>query len=119
MNVLLFKKVLSVLIVILVFGYDAKSTLAQTAQESQSTLYVPLIGITTIPDPLALPKGPGMVTYRYAVKNFLKEVSLTNVQVTDDKCSNVNFVQGDDNRDGKLDYSETWRYVCTTKLFVT
>lgn len=89
------------------------------AQESPSAIYVPLIGITSVPDPLALPKGPGEVTYNYAVKNFLSEYALTNVQVTDNVCSPVKFVEGDDNNDGKLDYSETWRYSCTTTLSTT
>lgn len=89
------------------------------AQDTESVLYVPLIGITSVPKPLTLPKGPGNVTYHYAVKNFLKETSLTDVQVADDKCSPVNFTEGDDNNDGKLDFSETWRYSCTIKLFET
>jgi hypothetical protein len=82
-------------------------------------LYIPLIGITSVPNPLALPNGKGNVTYRYAVKNFLQGVPLTNVQVTDDKCNPVKFVTGDDNGNSELDYNETWRYSCTTKLSVT
>lgn len=81
--------------------------------------YVPLIGISSVPDPLVLPKGPGDVTYHYAVKNFLSEAPLTDVQVTDNNCNPATFIEGDDNNDGKLDYSETWRYTCTTKLSVT
>lgn len=95
------------------------STQNISAQQSQSTLYVPLIGITSVPSPLALPNGVGNVTYKYAVKNFLSEISLTDIEVVDDTCSNVRFVEGDDNGDYKLDYSETWRYSCTTKLTET
>ena len=98
------------------FGLGAKGVFAQT---STSVLYIPLIGITSVPDPLVLPKGAGNVTYHYAVKNFLEELPLTSVQVTDDKCSPVTFVNGDDNGDYKLDVSETWRYTCTTKLSTT
>ena len=101
---------------VLLFGTDGHSLFAQT---SASVLYVPLIGISSVPEPLALPQGPGNVTYHYAVKNFLKEAALTDVRVVDDKCSPVKFVEGDDNDDGKLDYSETWRYSCTTKLSET
>jgi LPXTG-site transpeptidase (sortase) family protein len=101
------------------FGVGAHSVFAQTAQESQSVLYVPLIGITSVPQPLALPKGAGNVTYNYAVKNFLQEVSLTDVHVTDDKCDLVQFVTGDDNNNTLLDHRETWRYSCTTKLSTT
>ena len=106
----------TLLLVVLVFGYGVKNIFAQT---SPSVLYIPLIGITSVPDPLELPKGPGNVTYHYAVKNFLEELPLTDVQVVDDKCSPVTFVNGDDNGNGKLDYAETWRYICTTKLSTT
>lgn len=104
------------LIVVLVFGYGAKNVLAE---DSASVLYVPLIGITSVPEPLALPQGPGKVTYNYAVKNFLREVSLTDIVVVDDKCSQIEFITGDDNNDSRLDYSETWRYRCVTKLSTT
>lgn len=108
-----------VLFFTLSFGMSTKSVLAQTAQTSQSALYVPLIGITSVPQPLALPAGSGNVTYHYAVKNFLSEVPLAAVRVFDDKCSPAIFVEGDDNGDSKLDYNETWRYTCMTKLSKT
>lgn len=57
--------------------------------------------------------------YHYAVKNFLPELPLADIQVTDDTCGPVKFVEGDDNSDNKLDYSETWRYTCTANLSVT
>lgn len=41
------------------------------------------------------------------------------MQVVDDKCSPVVYAEGDDNGDSKLDYRETWRYICSTKLSVT
>jgi hypothetical protein len=111
-------KILNVLILtaVLVFVCGAKSISAQT---SPSVLYVPLIGITSVPDPSTLPKEGGNVTYNYAVKNFLEKLPLAGIQVVDDKCSPVRFVTGDDNGDGKLDYSETWRYSCTTKISAT
>ncbi|HSW88392.1 MAG TPA: hypothetical protein VLG12_04475 [Candidatus Saccharimonadales bacterium] len=86
------------------------------AQESPSALYVPLIGITAVPDPLSLPNGSGFVMFHYAVKNFIREAALTNVVVVDDACKQVVFVEGDDNHDGKLDYSETWRYQCGVSI---
>ena len=98
------------------FGLGARTAFAQT---SGSSLYIPLIGITSVPDPLALPKGPGKVTYHYAVKNFLQEIPLRDVHVVDNTCSPVVFVTGDDNADGLLDYNETWRYSCTTKVSTT
>lgn len=110
------KSIISILFFVLIFGSITKSLLAQA---SPSVLYVPLIGLTSVPDPLALPNGPGNVTYHYAVKNFLQEVALTQVQVVDDNCGPVRFVEGDDNYDSRLDYNETWRYVCTSRLSAT
>ncbi len=101
------------LLLVLTFGGNQKSVFAQ---ETASVLYVPLIGITSVPEPLALPTGAGNVTYHYAVKNFLSEVALTAINVLDDKCNPVIFVEGDDNHNAMLEYSETWRYTCTTKL---
>lgn len=101
----------------IVFGISVPSVLAQ--KNVTNSAYIPLIGITSVPDPLALPKGAGSVTYNYAVKNFLKEIPLTNVRVVDTKCPSVRFVEGDDNHDGKLDTSETWRYSCTVTLAQT
>jgi len=110
---------ISGLFAISAFGFNQSNIIAQTPQESQSSLYVPLIGITSVPEPLALPEGGGSVTYNYAVKTFLEEVPLSNIQVSDNKCSFVKFLSGDDNSNGRLDYGETWRYSCTTIISVT
>jgi hypothetical protein len=110
------KKLILILVSALVFACGADRASAQT---SVSVLYVPLIGLTSVPDPLALPNGAGTVTYHYAVKSFLRETPLANVTVIDDHCSPVAFVTGDDNGNGMLDYSETWRYACATKLSTT
>lgn len=110
------RRFILVLIGVFVSGYWTNSALAQT---NSGTSYIPLIGITSVPEPLALPKGAGDVIYNYAVKNFLKEAPLINVLVVDDKCSPVEFLNGDDNGDSKLDYDETWRYVCFAKLSKT
>jgi hypothetical protein len=108
--------IIFIVIIILGFGLFGKIILAET---SPSVLYVPLIGITSVPDPSTLPKEGGSVTYNYAVKNFLEKLPLADIQVIDDKCGPVKFVNGDDNGDSKLDYSETWRYDCTAKLSAT
>ena len=110
------KSFILMLVIISVLGCSEKAAIAQT---SSSVLYVPLIGITSVPSPLALPNGSGDVIYNYAIKNFLKELPLTNVQVVDNKCSPIKFLNGDDNNDGKLDYNETWRYACTVKVSQT
>lgn len=113
------KKIIFIAVAGILFGYGVTVISAQTPQTSQSSLYVPLIGITSIPDPLALPKGGGDVVYRYAVKNFLEELPLSDIRVRDDVCSFIMFVTGDDNNNSELDYGETWRYSCTTKLSTT
>jgi hypothetical protein len=115
------KKIIFILFIFLVYGGFSKTVLAQTTPNptSVSVLYVPLIGISSVPDPLALPNGSGNVTYNYAVKNFLSEIALSDIKVTDDKCSPVKYVTGDDNGDGILESTETWRYTCTTNVSKT
>jgi type VI secretion system secreted protein VgrG len=78
----------------------------------------PLINVTKIPTPLALPNGPGSVTYNYTVLN-VGTVPMSNVTVSDNKCSPVSYVSGDTNGDSKLDMTETWKYRCTTTLSQT
>ena len=80
------------------------------------TRIVPLIGITKIPTPLALPAGAGSVTYNYTVWNVGGVQSLTNVSVKDDKCATVAYLSGDVNKNGKLDVGENWQYSCTSTL---
>jgi len=78
----------------------------------------PLIHITKVPSPIVLPAGGGMVTYVKTVTNP-GTVALSNVRVTDDKCSPVSYITGDTNSDSKLDPSETWMYTCRTNLIQT
>lgn len=78
----------------------------------------PLISVIKVPTPLALPFGPGSVTYDYTVLN-IGVVPMSNITVTDNKCSTVNFILGDSNVNSKLDVDETWKYSCTTTLAQT
>jgi len=78
----------------------------------------PLIHITKTPNPLALSAKGGMVTYTKKVTNP-GTVALSNVQVTDDKCSPVTYISGDLNSDSKLDVTETWTYTCKANLTKT
>ena len=77
---------------------------------------MPLIGILKVPTPLSLPDGPGPVTYDYTVTNVGGLAPLVDITVSDDKCSDVKFVSGDTNSDGKLDPGEEWKYSCVTTL---
>jgi len=78
----------------------------------------PLINVRKVPSPLALPNGPGSVTYNYTVTNP-GAVTLTDLTLVDDQCSNVQFLGGDTNGNGWLETSETWTYSCTTTLNTT
>lgn len=111
------KKAILFLVGLVVCASGAQPVFAQTP--SNSVLYFPLIGLTSVPTPLALPEGGGPVTYNYAVKNFLSEVGLSDVHVVDDNCSPIAFVTGDDDGNALLDYSETWRFSCTKTLSTT
>lgn len=81
-------------------------------------LLPPLISVTKIPNPLALPSGAGEVTYTYSVTN-LGVPPMTGVTVVDNKCPSVVFVSGDTNNNSQLDPNETWTYRCTTTLAQT
>lgn len=79
---------------------------------------LPLINITKIPYPLALPDGPGLVNYTYTVTN-IGVVPMIGVWVKDNKCSTVNYVSGDTNKDSILNLTETWIYRCTKTVSQT
>ncbi len=78
----------------------------------------PLIHVTKVPSPLALPAGGGMVTYTKRVTNP-GAVALSNVRLIDDKCASVKYVYGDTNGDSKLDTTEAWIYTCRQNLLKT
>ncbi|MCX6738920.1 MAG: ice-binding family protein [Candidatus Parcubacteria bacterium] len=78
----------------------------------------PLIHVTKIPSPLILPVGGGIVTYVKRVTNP-GTIALSNIRVTDDKCSPVEYVSGDLNKDLKLDPTEMWTYLCRSNLSQT
>jgi cysteine-rich repeat protein len=71
----------------------------------------PLISIEKLPNPLALPSGPGLVTYTYTVLSIGPR-ALHNVTVTDNQCAPVHLVSGDSNGNGYLEPGETWIYSC-------
>lgn len=78
----------------------------------------PLIHITKVPSPLALQTAGGMVTYTKQVTNP-GTVTLSNVNITDDKCSPLVYVSGDANANSQLETNETWTFTCKTNLTET
>jgi len=79
---------------------------------------LPLIDIVKVPSPLALPLGPGSVTYTYTVTNPSQN-PLRDIWVKDNKCSPVQYVSGDTNTDLELQRTETWTYRCTKTVSQT
>jgi len=78
----------------------------------------PLIDIVKVPSPLALPAGPGPVTYTYTLRNT-GTVPVTNITMVGDTCSPINLVSGDSNANATLEVNETWLYRCSTILVET
>ncbi|MFC2031713.1 hypothetical protein ACFLWA_13420, partial [Chloroflexota bacterium] len=78
----------------------------------------PAIGLEKVPDATRVYSGTA-VTYVYSVTNegnvplFVSKNA--NEDVSDDKCSSVTFVGGDDSpNNGLLDLGETWTFQCTS-----
>jgi len=78
----------------------------------------PIIDVVKIPSPLALPGGPGLVTYTYTAKN-IGTVPMTDVTLIGDTCSPIVLISGDTNGDLKLDVNETWIYTCSKTITKT
>ena len=78
----------------------------------------PLIDVIKVPNPLALPSGPGSVTYTYTLRN-IGTVPVTDVTMVGDTCSPIVLISGDTNSDSKIDVTEAWTYHCTTTLTET
>jgi hypothetical protein len=78
----------------------------------------PLIDVVKVPSPLALPAGPGSVTYTYTLRNT-GTVKVTDVTMIGDTCSPIVLASGDTNNDSNLDINETWVYRCQTTLAQT
>ncbi len=75
----------------------------------------PLIDVVKVPNPLALPGGPGPVNYTYTIRN-VGTVPVTNITLVGDTCSPIVLASGDNNSDGKLDVNEVWVHRCSTIL---
>ncbi|MDD5569078.1 MAG: ice-binding family protein [Candidatus Pacebacteria bacterium] len=78
----------------------------------------PLIDVVKVPNPLALPDGPGTVNYTYTLRN-IGTVPASNITMVGDTCSPITLISGDTNADAILDLNETWVYTCSTTLSET
>jgi hypothetical protein len=111
--------------VTLAVGDDATCTVINTYNIAGSSsgggssfAILPLINLTKVPSPLSLPAGPGLVTYTYVAKN-IGVVAMIGPWVKDDKCSDVKYVSGDTNNNGRLSVGESWTYTCTKMVYAT
>ncbi len=78
----------------------------------------PLIDLVKVPNPLALPNGPGPVTYTYTLRN-IGTVPVTDITMVGDTCAPIQLASGDVNGDAILNLTETWVYTCSTVLTST
>ena len=79
--------------------------------------YDPGINIVKEADPVLVRGDDGgtEVTYTGTVTNT-GDVPLVLSDGGDDHCSDIEFIDGDTNGDGRLDLTETWTYQCTRTL---
>jgi uncharacterized repeat protein (TIGR01451 family) len=85
---------------------------------SIGTPVAPLIDVVKLPSPLALPAGPGLVTYTYTVSN-IGIVPMTKVTVVDDSCSPLVMTSGNSAANAVLQVNGKWTYTCSTTLSAT
>lgn len=75
----------------------------------------PLINVEKTPDRFTLPSGGGLVTYFYSVTNP-GTVGLSNVTLSDDRCTAISDRSGDRNDNKLLDPGEAWLYACAQRI---
>ena len=99
---------------------SGKVTVAEKGQTVSVTVTNEILkpGINIVKTGSATQVNPGeTVTYTYTVTNT-GDTEISDVTVSDDKCSPVTFKSGDTNGDGKLQTSETWTYTCSQPISV-
>jgi uncharacterized repeat protein (TIGR01451 family) len=90
-------------------GYTHTTTTAIPA------VVLPLIHLIKIPSPSTLRAGGGMVTYTEMITNP-GTTTLSNITLSDDKCSPMKYVSGDVNKNSQLENTEAWIYTCQVRL---
>jgi hypothetical protein len=83
-----------------------------------TVLIPPSISVTKTPTLLSQSALGGLVAFDYAVSNT-GTIAMSNITISDDKCSPVVYVSGDTNLNSQLDISEIWRYRCTSNISQT
>jgi len=86
-----------------------------------SPLPPPLIHVTKVPNRFVAYQGgtgSGDVMYVYNITNP-GTVAMSNVTLTDDKCSQRFGPYGDENSNGLLDTNESWAYACLMNIAQT
>ncbi len=77
---------------------------------------IPFINITVTPSiTTPLPYGGDIVAYTYNVTNP-SLVSMSNVSISDNRCSSISGHSGDFNGNNLLDPSESWVYHCQVNI---
>lgn len=104
-----------------VAGKYADTTVTKSASATVTVaqiVFAPAIHVSKAANPTNLPAGGGNAKYSYTVTNP-GNVVLTDIALTDDKCSPLVFESGDANSDAKLDLSESWKYSCEKNVAQT
>ncbi|MCQ3976543.1 MAG: hypothetical protein DPW09_24185, partial [Anaerolineae bacterium] len=100
---------------------SAKDTQGRAVHSAVDTAFVEVINpnIDVFKEASATQVAAGeVVTYTYEVSLFASHDPLTDIEVKDDKCADVNYLSGDDN-DDVLEFGEKWLYSCSMPLTET